>query len=112
MKLCQRVPAKLHTHGEQPQGEGQAHGTYRNSRSQAGTDESAQHSADDEVDEQICIQAGAVEMKCSANDGEAQAKGEICSDYAAHVEGSEAEESERSQGSSAGGGESDLCADG
>ena len=96
MKLCERMPAKLHTHGEQPYRQGKPHGADWDSRSQTCTDHATEDSADDEVDEQIGIETCAVKMERAADDGEAKAKSQIGADDAANVERSEAEEGEAS----------------
>ena len=99
--LGERVPAELNSHAEQPEGEGKAHSADWDARSEAGTDHATEDASHDQVDEQRGIQAGAMEVKRAANDGEAEAEGKVGSDDAANVERSETKESERTERSGA-----------
>ena len=102
--LRQRVPAELEAHDEEPEGEGEAHGADGDAGGEAGTDERAEDSADNEVDEQRRIEAGTAEVKRAADEGEAEAKGEVGADDAACVEGREAKKRQGAKCSCAGGG--------
>ena len=59
---AQGVPAELDAHGEEPEGEGEAHGADGNAGCEAGADERAEDAADDEVGEQRGVESAAAQV--------------------------------------------------
>ena len=65
--LCKRMPAKLKTHDEEPEGQGEAHGADGNARCKSGANQRTENATGYEVDEEPCVESSTAEVKRSAN---------------------------------------------
>src|SRR6266568_4235885 len=72
VNLLQRLPAKLHTHCEEPQRERKTHRPYRNARGQSGSDHCAKNAAHDEVGQQSWIESAVAQMHRAADQRQAE----------------------------------------